>query len=108
MVDAIQGHASRTASDDYGDAPEARSLAGTPVARPALRPQAALALSDRIARRSVSCRSTGNDRYDRASRIALGGEPEPWMVGQGGPWPIDVSRLCRAEDSATAAPMRWI
>lgn len=69
--------------------------------------QAALALSDRIARRSVSCRPTGTDRYGRvvAYCFAAGEALNRWMVGQG--WAVAYrtysTAYVDAEDSARSA-----
>lgn len=69
--------------------------------------QAALALSDRIARRSVSCRPTGTDRYGRvvADCFAAGETLNRWMVGQG--WAVAYrtysTAYVDAEDSARSA-----
>lgn len=69
--------------------------------------QAALALSDRIGRRSVSCEERDIDRYDRAIAVCMeGGEDlSRWLVSQG--WAVAYRRYSRdyigAEDQARRA-----
>lgn len=69
--------------------------------------QAALALSNRIGRRPVSCKVRDVDRYDRAIAVCMeGGEDlNRWLVSEG--WAVAYRRYSRdyigAEDQARRA-----
>jgi endonuclease YncB( thermonuclease family) len=68
------------------DAPESRQLCTRPSGETwRCGQQAALALSDRIGRRSVSCESLDTDRYGRTIAVCLqdGVDLNAWMVREG-------------------------
>ena len=78
------------------DAPESRQLCTRPSGQ-AWRcgQQAALALSDRIGRRSVSCVARDTDRYGRTIAVCSldGVDLNGWMAGEG--WAVAYRRYSR-------------
>ena len=90
------------------DAPESVQLCLDPSQKPwRCGQQAALALSDRIGRRPVSCMVRDVDRYDPAIAVCMeGGEDlNRWLVSEG--WAVAYKRYSRdyvgAEDQAHRA-----
>ncbi len=78
------------------DAPESRQLCARPTGqRWRCGQQAALALSDRIGRRSVSCVTRDIDRYGRTIAVSTqdGTNLNAWMVREG--WAVAYRRYSR-------------
>lgn len=90
------------------DAPESRQLCTNPFGQQwRCGQQAALALSDRIGRRTVNCAVRDVDRYDRAIAVCAQDNQDlnRWLVSEG--WAVAYRRYSRdyigAEDQARRA-----
>ncbi len=90
------------------DAPESRQLCTNPSGQQwRCGQQAALALSDRIGRRTVNCAVRDVDRYDRAIAVCAQDNQDlnRWLVSEG--WAVAYRRYSRdyigAEDQARRA-----